>query len=225
MGAFRAPRSNFIAGVEQAFLDEVAEAAGKDPIEFRLALLDRALKNPVGAKNDYDASRYAGVLQLVRTKSNWGEAQPGIYRGVSAYFCHDSYVAHVIDLAVENGKPRVQKVHCAVDCGIVVNPIAATNLVEGGSVDGIGHAMFSGLTFTEGSPDQSNFDKYRLIRHSEAPKAIDVHFVQNEIDPTGLGEPPFPPVMGALANALYKATGKRSYNQPFIKDFDLGVKG
>lgn len=220
VGAFRAPRSNFIAGVEQAFLDEVAEAAGKDPIAFRLELLVRAKNNPVGEENDYEPDRYAGVLELVKAKSNWGEEQPGIFRGVSAYFCHHTYVAHVIDLAIENGKPRVQKVHCAVDCGIVVNPLAATNLVEGGSVDGIGHSMYSGLTFTEGAPDQRNFDTYRLIRHSEAPKAIDVHFVQNEIDPTGLGEPPFPPVMGALANALYKATGKRSYSQPFIKGLD-----
>jgi len=220
VGAFRAPRSNFIAGVEQAFLDEVAEAAGKDPISFRLELLARAKNNPVGKENDYEADRYAGVLELVKTKSNWGEEQPGVHRGVSAYFCHHTYVAHVIDLVMEKGKPRVQKVHCAVDCGIVVNPLAATNLVEGGSVDGIGHSMYSGLTFTEGAPDQRNFDKYRLIRHGEAPKAIDVHFVQNEIDPTGLGEPPFPPVMGALANALYKATGKRSYDQPFIKGLD-----
>jgi isoquinoline 1-oxidoreductase beta subunit len=223
VGAFRAPRSNFIAGAEQSFLDEVAEAAGKDPIQFRLDLLDRAKKKPVGDQNDYEPDRYASVLQLVRSKSNWGENQPGVFRGVSAYFCHDSYVAHVIDLVVENGKPKVQKVHCAVDCGIVVNTVGATNLVEGGSVDGIGHSMYSGLTFAEGASDQTNFDKYRLIRHSEAPRAIDVHFVQNEIDPTGLGEPPFPPVMGALANALYKASGKRFYTQPFIKDIEAST--
>jgi isoquinoline 1-oxidoreductase subunit beta len=223
IGAFRAPRSNFIAGAEQSFLDEVAEAAGKDPIEFRLALLQRAMKNPVGENNDYEADRYAGVLELVKTKSNWGEELPGIFRGVSAYFCHNSYVAHVIDLAMENGKPRVQKVYCALDCGILVNPLAATNLVEGGSVDGIGQSMYSGLTFTDGAPDQTNFDKYRQIRHGEAPKAIDVYFVKNEIDPTGLGEPPFPPVMGALANAMYKATGKRYYAQPFIKDFETST--
>lgn len=216
VGAFRAPASNFIAGAEQSFLDEVAEAAEKDPIQFRLDLLDRALSNPVGKENDYEAKRLAGVLELVRSKSNWGQDMPNIHRGVSAYFCHDSYVAHVIDLVVENGKPRVEKVHCAVDCGIVVNPIAATNLVEGGSVDGIGHAMYSGLTFTNGTPDQTNFNKYRLIRHQEAPKAIDVHFVPSTVDPTGLGEPPFPPVIGALANALYKATGKRHYQQPYL---------
>ena len=222
-GAFRAPRSNFIAGAEQAFLDEVAEAAGKDPIEFRLELLKRAANNPVGADNDYDAARYAGVLELVRSKSNWGIKEEGVHRGVSAYFCHDSYVANVVDVVLEKNKPVVQKVYCAVDCGIVVNPIAATNLVEGGTVDGIGHAMYSGLTFTDGAPDQKNFDKYRLIRHNEAPKAIEVHFVKSDVHPTGLGEPPFPPVIGAVANALYKATGKRHYDQPFANTgFTLG---
>ena len=220
VGAFRAPRSNFIAGAEQAFLDEVAETAGKDPIDFRLELLERAKSNPVGEKNDYEPDRYAGVLEQKKKKSNWGQETPGVYRGVSAYFCHNSYVAHVVDLMMENGKPRVEKVHCAVDCGIVVNPIAATNLIEGGSVDGIGHSMFSNITFKDGVPDQSNFDKYRLIRHREAPKSIEVHFVKNDIDPTGLGEPPFPPVVGALANALYKSNGKRFYSQPFIKDIE-----
>jgi isoquinoline 1-oxidoreductase beta subunit len=120
-------------------------------------------------------------------------------------------------MTVVNGKPVIQKVYGAIDCGIVINPDAATNLAEGGIVDGIGHSMYSELTFTDGEPDQNNFDQYRLIRHSEAPKSIEVHFVKNEIDPTGMGEPPFPPVMAALANALYRATGKRHYDQPFIK--------
>ena len=219
VGAFRAPRSNFIAGAEQSFLDEVAELAGKDPIDFRLELLNKAMENPVGENNDYDAKRYAGVLELVKEKSNWGQEQPnGIQRGVAAYFCHNSYVANVLDMKMENGRPVVEKVHCAIDCGIVVNPDAATNLTEGGLVDGIGHAMFSELTLKDGEPQQNNFDKYRLIRHSEAPKSIEVHFVKNDIDPTGLGEPPFPPVFGALANALYKTTGKRHYHQPFISE-------
>ncbi|MDX1943101.1 MAG: molybdopterin cofactor-binding domain-containing protein [Saprospiraceae bacterium] len=218
-GAWRAPGSNFIAGAEQSFLDEVAEAMGKDPIEFRLELLNRAKTNPVGKDNDYEADRYAGVLELVREKSGWGKSeQPNVHRGVTAYFCHNSYVAQVMDLTMEDGKPVVQKVHCAIDCGIVVNPIAATNLAEGGIVDGIGHAMYSAMTFKDGVPEQSNFDKYRLIRHSEAPKSIDIHFVKNDIDPTGLGEPVNPPIIGALANALYKATGKRFYAQPFLGD-------
>lgn len=216
IGAFRAPRSNFIAGVEQSFLDEVAEAMGKDPIAFRLELLERARTNPVGERNDYDAARYAGVLELVREKSGWGnERAPDVHRGVAAYFCHNSYVAHVLDMAVEDGAPVIQRVCCALDCGIVVNPDAATNMAEGAIVDGIGNAMYGSMTFKDGVPEKSNFDRYRMIRHSEAPKAIDVHFVENEIDPTGLGEPPFPPIFGALANAIYRATGKRMYDQPF----------
>lgn len=216
VGAWRAPRSNFMAGVEQAFLDEVAEALGKDPIDFRLELLQRAQDQPVGENNDYEAARYAGVLKLVKEKSGWGQQSGGVHRGVAAYFCHNSYVATVVDIAMESGRPVIQKVYCAVDCGIVVNPDAATNLAEGGVVDGIGHALYSAMTFKEGVPQQSNFDKYRLIRHSEAPKSIEVHFVKNDIDPTGLGEPVNPPIIGALANALYKATGKRVYDQPFF---------
>lgn len=221
VGAFRAPRSNFIAGAEQAFLDEVAEAAGKDPIQFRLDLLQRAKENPVGEKNDYDAERYAGVLELVREKANWNNTPEGVHRGVAAYFCHNSYVANVLDVVLENGSPTIDKVYCAVDCGIVVNPDAAVNLSEGGLVDGIGHALYSAMDFKDGVAQQQNFDTYRLIRHKEAPKHIQVDFVQNEIAPTGLGEPTFPPVIGALANALYRATGRRYYNQPFITDKPL----
>ncbi len=220
IGSFRAPRSNFIGGVEQSFLDEVAEAAGKDPIEFRLELLERAGRDPVGKDNDYDPQRYAGVLELVRDKSNWGRENHNYHRGVAAYYCHNSYVAHVLDLSVKDGKPQVEQVCTTVDCGIVINPDAATNLAEGAIVDGIGCAMFGRLTFTNGTPQQDNFDSYRMIRIGEAPKKIDVHFVLNDIDPTGMGEPPFPPVMGALANALYKSTGKRLYHQPYITELE-----
>ena len=215
-GAFRAPRSNFMAGAEQSFLDELAEEMGKDPIEFRLELLQRAQENPVGKSNDYDAARYAGVLKLVQEKSAWGQNDTNLNRGVSAYFCHNSYVAHVLDLTMQNGKPVVDKVTCAIDCGIVVNPDAATNMAEGGITDGIGNALYGELTFKDGVPQKNNFHQYRMIRMSEMPQDIEVHFVQNEIDPTGLGEPPFPPIFGALANALYNATGTRYYHQPFL---------
>lgn len=218
IGAFRAPRSNFTAGVEQAFLDEVAEAAGKDPIDFRLELLKRVKENPVGEENDYEPDRIAGVLKLVKEKSNWGQTPPGVHRGVSAYFCHNSYAAHVVDVVMDGDQPRVEKVTCAIDCGIVINPDAASLMAEGAIVDGIGNAMYGNMSFTDGKPDHSNFDTYKMIRQNEAPKEIEVHFVQNEIDPTGLGEPPFPPVFGALANALYKATGRRFTKQPFSTD-------
>ena len=220
-GAFRAPRSNFMAAAEQSFLDELAEEMGKDPIDFRLELLQRAKENPVGERNDYDPERYAGVLKLVRDKSGWNQSDASVHRGVSAYFCHNSYAAHVLDLAMEEGQPVVQKVTCAIDCGIVVNPDAAANMAEGGITDGIGNALFGEMTFKDGVPQKDNFHQYRMIRMSEAPREIEVYFVENEIDPTGLGEPPFPPVFGALANAIYKATGKRHYHQPFSINEDI----
>lgn len=218
VGSFRAPRSNFMASAEQSFLDELAEAMGKDPIDFRLALLNRAKTNPVGKNNDYDPARYAGVLELAREKSGWGQKQPNVHRGVSAYFSHNSYCAQVLDLVLNDGKPIVKRVCCALDCGIVINPDAAINMSEGCIVDGIGTALYGSMTFKEGIPEKTNFDKYRMIRMGEAPEAIDVHFVKNEIAPTGMGEPPYPPVFGALANALYRATGKRLYQQPYLGD-------
>ncbi|MBC7850852.1 MAG: xanthine dehydrogenase family protein molybdopterin-binding subunit [Chitinophagaceae bacterium] len=217
IGAFRAPRSNFNAAAEQSFLDELAEVMGKDPIDFRLELLKRAKENPVGKNNEYDADRYAGVLKLVKEKSGWGKADNKKYhRGVAAYFCHASYAAHVVDMVLRNGKPYVERVFSAMDCGIVVNPDAATNMVEGAVIDGIGNSFYGKLSHKDGKAEQTNFHSYRIIRHSEVPKKIEVHFVKNEIDPTGLGEPPFPPVFGAVANALYKTTNKRHYNQPFL---------
>lgn len=218
VGAFRAPGSNFIGPAEQMFLDEVAEAAGKDPIQFRLDLLKRAQEKPVGERNDYDAARYAGVLELVRDKSGWGQNDSGRKRGVAAYFCHNSYAAHVVDVEMKDGQPVVGQVVSAMDCGIVVNPDAAANMVEGAVVDGIGCAMYGEMTFNQGVAENDNFDSYRMIRYKESPKSIDVHFVENGIAPTGLGEPPFPPVFAALGNALYKATGERHYHQPFIKN-------
>lgn len=218
IGSFRAPRSNFMASAEQSFLDEVAEAAGKDPIDFRLELLKKAQENPVRETNDYDAERYAGVLKLVKEKSNWGNNNSKKNQGVAAYFCHNSYAAQVVDITWNDDKPNIKKVTCAIDCGIVVNPDAAANLCEGGIVDGIGNALYGEMTFKDGVPQKNNFDSYRMIRMSESPKEINVHFVQNDINPTGLGEPTFPPIFAALANAMYKATGKRFYNQPFTKE-------
>ncbi len=219
IGAFRAPRSNFNAAAEQSFLDEVAEAMGKDPIELRLEMLQRAKDKPVGKNNEYDAERYAGVLRLLKEKSGWGKPENANYkRGVAAYFCHNSYAAHVVDLVARDGQPYVERVFSAVDCGIIVNPDAAINMVQGAVVDGIGNAFYGGLTHKDGKSDQTNFHNYRIIRHNEAPQKIEVSFVQNEIDPTGLGEPPFPPVFGAVANALYKFKNKRVYNQPFMSE-------
>jgi CO/xanthine dehydrogenase Mo-binding subunit len=194
----------------------VAEAVGKDPIEFQLELLERARSKPVGTNNRYDAGRLAGVLRLVREKSGWGTGSSDTHRGVAAFFCQGTYVAQVLELKMENDKPVIPRVCCAIDCGIVVNPDGAVNQTEGCIVDGIGIAMFGNLTFTRGATNQTNLDNYQMIRNEDAPKSVDVHFVKSETAPTGVGEPPYPPVLGALANALYRATGKRYYNQPFF---------
>ena len=220
IGAFRAPRSNFNAAAEQSFLDELAELAGKDPIDFRLELLERAKSKPVGKDNDYDPDRYAGVLKLIREKANWSQPPAGVSRGVAAYFCHNTYVAQVVDLKLNGNKPVIENVIAAVDCGIVVNPDAAKNMGEGGIIDGIGNALFGELTFKDGIPEKNNFHQYQMIRQKESPRKVEVHFVKNEEEPTGLGEPLFPPVFAAVANALYKATGKRYYDQPFAKHIE-----
>jgi isoquinoline 1-oxidoreductase beta subunit len=217
-GAWRAPITNFLAFAEQAFVDEVAMAAGKDPIAFRLELLEKAKQTPVGAIK-YDIDRMKAVINLAAEKSEWGKKKD-VAQGFSVYFSHRSYVAQVAEVQMVKGKPVVQKIHAAADCGVVVNLSGAYQQVKGGIVDGFGHAMFSQLTFKNGESEQKNFNTYRLIRMKEIPE-VDVHFVNNGIDPTGLGEPALPPTGGAVANALFKATGKRLYNQPFTKQEEM----
>ncbi|MFD2163393.1 molybdopterin cofactor-binding domain-containing protein [Paradesertivirga mongoliensis] len=210
---WRAPITNFLGYAEQAFLDEVAEAAKNDPIEFRLGLLEKAKTSPAGAVR-YDIDRMIGVIKLAAEKSGWG-TKKDVSQGFSVYFSHASYVAQVADVLVKAGKPVIQKIYAAVDCGEVINLSGARQQVMGGIVDGLGHAMYGNLTFKNGVPDQNNYNKYRLIRMKEVPE-VDVFFVNNGISPTGLGEPALPPTGGAVANAIFKASGKRLKNQPFI---------
>ena len=217
-GPWRAPITNFLAFAEQSFLDQIAEATGKDAVQMRLDLLDKVKKSPVGAIK-YDIDRFKAVIQLAAEKSGWGKQKKGVSLGFSVYFSHASYVAQVAEIVKENGKPVLKKIYCAVDCGIVVNKSGALNQVVGSIVDGLGHAMYGNLTFKNGAPEQNNFNTYRLIRLNEIPE-VEVHFVDNGIDPTGLGEPALPPLGGAVANALYKVTGKRVNNQPFINGND-----
>ena len=221
-GAWRAPITNFLAFAEQAFLDEVAQTAGKDPVTFRLELLERAKQKPAGAIK-YDIDRMKTVITLAAEKAQWGKKK-NIYQGFSVYFSHRSYVAQIAEVAMKEGQPVLQKIHVAADCGVVVNLSGAYQQVRGGVVDGLGHAMFGKLTFKDGAAEQKNFSNYRLIRFKEVPE-VDVHFVNNGIDPTGLGEPALPPTGGAVANAIFKATGVRIYDQPFLGKEELkGIK-
>jgi isoquinoline 1-oxidoreductase subunit beta len=217
-GPWRAPITNFLAFAEQSFLDQIAEATGKDAVQFRLDLLDKAKKSPTGAIK-YDIDRFKAVIQLAAEKAGWGKKKKDVFQGFSVYFSHASYVAQVAEMVKVKGKPVLKKIYCAVDCGIVVNKSGALNQVVGSVVDGLGHAMYGNLTFKNGAPEQSNFNNYRLIRINEIPE-VEVHFVDNGIDPTGLGEPALPPLGGAVANALYKVTKKRVNNQPFMTGND-----
>ena len=220
-GAWRAPITNFLAFAEQAFLDEVAMAAGKDPVTFRLELLKKAKKSPVGPIK-YEIDRMETVIKTAAEKSGWGK-KPGVFQGFSVYFSHLSYVAQVCEVVLQTGKPVIKKIYAVADCGQVINLSGAKQQVMGGITDGLGHAMYSKLTFTNGAADQKNFSTYRLIRMKEIPD-VEVYFVDNGIDPTGLGEPALPPTGGAVANAIFKATGKRLRNQPFI-DEEVFKKG
>lgn len=218
-GPWRAPITNFLAYAEQAFLDEVATAVGKDPIQFRLELLAKVKEKPIG-KITYEPDRFEKVIKMVAEKSQWGKTKKDTHQGFSVYFSHNSYVAQVAEIEIKKGKPTLKKVYAATDCGIVINESGARNQIYGAIVDGIGHAMYGKLSFKDGVPQETNFNAYRLIKYNEVPE-IEAHFVDNGIDPTGLGEPALPPTGGALANVIFKATGKRIYKQPFAQNQEM----
>jgi isoquinoline 1-oxidoreductase beta subunit len=215
-GAWRAPYTNFLAFAEQSFFNELASELGKD----HPSLLIELLQNVKGTKDEriqYSAERMEKTINLVVEKSNWGKSSEGIYQGFSAYYSHNTHVAEVADVEMVNGLPVVKKVTVAVDCGIVVNPLGAKNQVEGGVIDGIGHAMYGDFSFEEGTPQSVNFDTYRLIRMNETPQ-VSTYFVESDLSPTGLGEPGLPPAGGAIANAIKAATGKQLFKQPFVEE-------
>ena len=218
-GAWRAPYTNFLAFAEQSFFNELATELDKD----HPSLLIELLQNVKGTKDEriqYSPERMEETIKLAVKKSNWGNTTEGTYQGFSAYYSHNTHVAEVADVVMKNGMPLVKKVTVAVDCGIVVNPLGAKNQVEGGVIDGIGHAMYGDFSFKEGTPQAVNFDNYRLIRMQETPE-VSTHFVESGLSPTGLGEPGLPPAGGAVANAIHTATGERLLKQPFINELEM----
>ncbi|MDO7136619.1 xanthine dehydrogenase family protein molybdopterin-binding subunit [Algibacter lectus] len=217
-GAWRAPYTNFLASAEQSFFDELAEELGVDRVQMHMDLLDNVKNNP-DANIEYSPERLQGVLQLAIEKSNWGKTEAGVFQGLSVYYCHNTHVAEVADITMEDGVPSVKRVTCAVDCGIVVNPFGAMNQIKGGVLDGIGHAMYADFGFVDGVPKSNNFDSYQMIRMGQTPQ-VDVYFIESDIDPTGLGEPTLPPIGAAVANAIYAATGNRINKQPLINNLE-----
>ncbi|MEW7279700.1 molybdopterin cofactor-binding domain-containing protein [Aquimarina sp. 2201CG1-2-11] len=217
-GAWRAPYTNFLSFAEQSFFDELAEVLEVDTIKLRLDLLQK-VKGTTDERIQYSPERLENVIKVAVDKSGWGNAKSGVYQGFSAYYCHNTHVAEVAEVVLQNDAPIVKKVICVVDCGVVVNPLGAKNQIEGGVIDGVGHAMYGDFSFKEGVPQDQNFTTYRLIRANEAP-LVETYFVDSDIAPTGLGEPTLPPAGGAVANAIKAAKGIRIYKQPFIKNMD-----
>ena len=215
-GWWRAPGANTLAFAAESFMDEVCIALKKDPVAFRLELLEKASKEPVG-RIGYDPAKYKGVIEQVAMMSNWGKTPAGVYRGFATWFSFGSYAAQVAEIKMVEGKPKVVKVFCAVDCGRVINLSGAENQVQGAIVDGICHAMFPKITFIDGAVVEKNFYAYPLLRMNDAPLEIDVQFVDTDAAPTGLGEPGLPPIAPAVANAIYAATGKRIRKMPFAE--------
>lgn len=224
-GAMRAPGDNAIAFVLQGFIDELAHAAGRDPLEFQLELLENTPIPSAGRGNaaggGFNPKRQQGVLRLVAEKSGWGKVKlpAGTGRGIAVHFCHAGYFAEVVELQVNaRNEIKINKIWAAGDIGTpVINPGNAEQQVQGGIIDGLSHLMNYEITFKQGRAEQNNLDRYMPMLISEAPREIEVHFLQSANPPTGLGEPILPPILPATCNAIFAATGKRIRQLPLAR--------
>ena len=216
IGFWRSVEHSYNAFVIQSFFDEVAAAAGKDPLALRLEML-----GDKGAMEGIDYGRLRGVLELAASKADWGSPLPkGRGRGIAAHYSFSSYVAQVAEVDVApDGAVRVHRIVAAVDCGMVVNPLTLVAQVEGSIAFGLSQTLKHKITLKDGAVEQRNFNDYDVLRINEMP-AVDVHIVPSTEVPTGIGEPGLPPTAPAVANAIFAVTGKRVRKLP-IRPSDL----
>ncbi len=207
--------------VVESFVDELAAAAKADPLAYRLKLLaeDRTLRlDPKDPESPaLETRRLRACLELAAARAGWGSPLPaGRARGIAGHFSFESYVAHVVELSVEKGVPRVHRVVSAVDCGVVINPDGVAAQVESAIVYGLSAALKGSITIANGKPQQSNFDSFDVLRIGEMP-VVEVHLIPSQERPTGMGEPALPPIAAAVGNALFALTGKRVRRLPIRK--------
>jgi isoquinoline 1-oxidoreductase beta subunit len=233
IGWFRAVTNNFHAFAAHSFADEMAHAAGRDTLEYLLDVIGPGKIIDLKAQGvDYsnygapidkypvDSRRLRKVLEVAGEKSNWGKKKPGNGWGIgiAAHRSFNTYVASVVEVEVDaQGRVRIPRIDQVADPGVVINPDRVRSQLEGAAVMGAGLAMFGEITAANGRIQQNNFDGFRVARMNDAPVQVNVHFVESGNLPTGVGEPGVPPVIAALANAIYAATGKRIREMPFSK--------